>query len=405
MSRKRSGLAGWLLLACATALPVRLVWAEGMDDFLFADSDRMRSVMQAELPDPSGGYWFEDPELRVAPEVDINDLRTETYSLRFRPVSRKERRFARGLHQVEIQLARTQWSKALSGTLARRYRQLIELAEMEQELALLGAHLSLDRSLLESQQTLSATADYSPAKLLNLSVRLEQRELELRRVARATERLRGATVADYLVVRDTNTPALSARLVGPDAITSVLNRLATQAVSNSPESTLARLDVERAQREVELERSRTGFGLNLMELSYENKGTDSYNFTVGFRLPFAQRSRSMQRRTRELISAGQRARLTQQSVTETVQNSIRSLRIQIDAYAADTSALRALEQRLRESAADAEAYALLRRRQLELSGSAAGVHAGMLQDFVELLDLLGLLQQAPLKNWIAGDRR
>lgn len=399
----------WLLLLCLFSVALALAFganqatADTMDDYLFANNVELSASMNAHRSRPPGGYWLEDPEVRITPERDERSEWNDTYSLRFRPTSRKERRSARKLFDIETKLTKTEWNKSLSEALAARYQHVIDLADQEVEMALANRQLSLNRSLLKSEEAASAGSNFSVADLQQAALRLELREREVKSLTRKTAELRSATIEDYLLVAEEDQPKVSRRLIQPQEIGAIVDILSVAPASTSFDHKRATLEVGRARQEMALAKSRTAFGLSLMELSYENKEVDSYNMTFGFRLPFARRTHTSQRRVRELVAAEQQAYLSEQLFAGALQNAVREIRWQIDAYAANEAALQSVSDRLQSSAADMAALVVLRRHQLELLETAASTHIRLLHDFVALLDMVGGLQERPLRNWIRGE--
>ena len=351
--------------------------ADTLDDYFFAQARDLSKRMLAHMPTAPRGHWMDDPEVRITPERDEFDLARETYSFRFRPTRRKERKSMQQFFNIENELTNVEWNKSVSDALANRYHDVIDLAQQEVSYALITHHLTLDRSFLNSEQTLSATSDFSSSRLQGAALRLELREQEGKRAERQIEQLRTSTILNYLDVSGSRELQVSTRLVNPQAIENVLQGIMGEPASTAYESSLASLEVRRAEQQVLLEKSRTGFGLSLLELSYENKIVDSYNMTFGFRFPFGRPTYSSQGRAREI-------------------------RWKIDAYNADEVALQNLFERLPGVSDDVSSLVVLRRHQLELRESVAETRIALLHDFVDLLDLVGLLQQQPLKNWIKG---
>lgn len=396
------GLLVSMSLCCLA--DARVARADPLDSYLFANNEALRDELQTRLPPAPAQPWLEDPEVRVAPEVDANDSWTQTYSLRLRPRSRRERDTSRELFDIENELATVEWDQTLSGGLSNRYHRVADLAALEVELGLARARLTLARSVLDSEMALAATPNFSPARLRNTVLRLELGELEAQRIATRTAQLRSNTIADYLIVAEGATPAVSGRLVGPDTIDEMLDSVTAGADSTSHYSSLARLELERARQQMILEKSRSGFGLNLLELTYENKGVDSYNFMVGIRLPFAQRIGEHQRRKRAFVAAAQYSSYVERSLADSVRQAVYEIRLQIDAFTAEEAVLQTLGSRLPPSAADPAALTALRRHQLQLLESAAKKHVDVLHGFIDLLHLAGWLQRQPLTNWIRSDQ-
>lgn len=377
--------------------------ADSMDAYLFSNNEELSRRMKAHRPRSPGGYWLEEPEVRITPERDERSEWNDTYSLRFRPTSRKERRSARKLFDIESELTKVEWNKSLSDALSLRYQHIIDLASQEVETALAKRRLGLDRSLLKSEEAASAGSNLSVADLQQAALRLELREREVQRLARKTAELRRATIADYLVVPKEGEPKVSRRLIQPEAIGAIVDILSVAPASTSFDHKRATLEVSRARQEMALAKSRTAFGLSLMELSYENKEVDSYNMTFGFRLPFFRRTHTSQRRVQEFVAAEQQAYLSEQTFAGTLQNAVREIRWQIDAYATNEAALQSLNGRLQAASSDIAALVGLRRHQLDLLEVAASTHIRLLHDFVALLDMVGGLQEQPLRNWIRGE--
>ena len=133
--RRRPLLLCWFSVSLALAFGANRTTADTLDDYLFANNVQLSTHMQAHRPRPPGSYWLEDPELRITPERDERSELNDTYSLRFRPTSRKERRSTRKLFDIETQLTKTEWNQSLSEALAVRYQHVIDLAGHEVETA------------------------------------------------------------------------------------------------------------------------------------------------------------------------------------------------------------------------------------------------------------------------------
>lgn len=390
-----------VLLIAAIALLTWSAQAETLEDYLFSDDAHLRNALRSELPGAPTLHWVQEPELRISPELDVTDAWTETYSLRFRPMGRKARQKERDIFTNETQAVSVDWNKRLSSTLAGRYHQTIDLAERETKIVLVRQRIAIDRSLLTAQQSLSASTNFNAARLQSDALRLTTKERELGHLAAALEQLREATVFDYLAVSDPTRPAISSRLITPERIAAMLDAVTGAAGSNAFDNQLAQLAVQHARHEMALEKRQSGFGLSLMELSYENKGVDSYNVTLGFRLPFTKRSHAHQRRVRDVVAAEHHAQLASSLVSDRVETAARELRWRLDEYRGHVSALETLQSRMTVS--DMSIHGALRLHQLALLERTAETHAQMLRNFVDLAHLTGALHQTPLRNWITGD--
>lgn len=390
-----------VLLVAATALLTWSAQAETLEDYLFSDDAHLRNALRSELPGAPTLHWVQDPELRISPELDRTDAWTETYSLRFRPMGRKARQKERDIFTNETQAVSVDWNKRLSSTLAGRYHQTIDLAELETKFVLARQRIAIDRSLLTAQRSLSASTNFNTARLQSDALRLTTKERELDLLAAALEQLRETTVLEYLAVSDPARPAISARLIAPERIATVLDTVTGTAGTSAFDNQLAQLAVQHARHEMALEKRQSGFGLSLMELSYENKGVDSYNVTLGFRLPFTKRSHAHQRRVRDVVAAEHRARLASSLVSDHAETATRELRWRLDEYRGHVSAFEMLQSRVTVS--DVSIHGALRLHQLSLLERAAETHVKMLHDFVDLAHLTGALHQTPLRNWIAAD--
>lgn len=393
----------YFLSSCFLLMFVVEANANPMDQYLFEDNEYSAATARIRLPDAPTAHWLQDPELRISPEEDVMDMRSETYELRFRPTSRKERTATRELFSIENKIASAELEKTLSEALAGRYHDLIDLADKEVQVALAREHLSLARSILDSEQSLSASSNYSSARLQSAFIDVDLQQREFQRATRQAEQLRDATIAGYLSVSSEVLPQISRRLIQPEMVERFLTDVSSEAATNSLDSSMARLEIRRAQKEVALDKSRKAFGLSLMELGYEDKRTDSYRLTFGFRFPFSRRTYGSQVRARELSTAIYNAHLTDRALSAAVEDKTRETRWQIDAYESDVTALQALTNRLQESSAEVSVLSVLRRHQLELLDSAANNHVRILHNFIELIELAGLLHQSSEQNWIGGD--
>ena len=371
--------------------------AGSMDDYLFAPHNEFRHWLQ--MPETPRAPWFEDAELRFKPERDARDLSSESYSFRFRPTSSKERQAMRSLFSVESSIARAEWRDALNDVMVRRYHSVIDLAELEVRTAVLRRRLAFDRLLLSAESSRTASSTSNTVDLQDASLRVERRTREISRSVHKVSQLRAATVSDLLAVGDADRPAVSEKLVPPEQIEGGLEALDAWASTYIAE--LVQMKVRRAQTEVELEKIRSRFGIDLLELSFEDKPTDSYSVTLGFRIPLGRGNFGLKRRMREANLARNNAHFAEQLFTDELRNVTRRVRWKIEDYSMDIAAIEAVQDRIQSAAADVASLVSLRQHELDLLNSAADTHLSLLRDYVNLLAMLGALQQQ--KNWIESD--
>lgn len=391
------------IAVCATliiaSIPLR-VHADVLDSFLFAENEKLENHLQ--LPTPSSSPWIADPEIRVSPEVDLQNRHNESYRFRFRPTSRRERNSQRELMRIENQIATANWQRSLGKVLADRYHAVIDLAEHEVTLVLAKQQAELDRNSIVSEQLLSASSDFSATRLQNAALRLELREERASMVGQIVAEMRSATVGHYLA-GSPGSASISTKLIGPTEVARILDTLRRMPAARAYGATLVHLELRRAKQEYELEKSRTNFGLDLLELGYQNNNTDSYNVTLGFRLPFGKRSNSPTRRSRDIAIARSQAYLTEQMLKSKLENISREIHWKIADYHRTQVAIKNTDGRLGGTSGELASAILLQRHRIELLGNAADVHVSILRNLVELLGALDLLQQRPSKNWIKRD--
>lgn len=374
--------------------------ADALDQYLFSSFEDLQMNIRSAVSAPPNEPWLSDPEIRVSPERDAFDRTSQTYRFRFRPTGRSERRAIRSLSLIENRLADANWDASLSDVLATRYLRAIDLAGQEVELALATQRLSLDRSVLVSTQMLSATREFDAGRLQNAALQLELRQEDVKRAERRAVGLRAATVGDWLVVPPSVQPSVSARLIHPEMVSSWLDQIAEASSAKSHDAEVARLELVRAQQRAALEKSRRGIRLDLIEMGYEAKTTDSYNVTLGFRLPFGQGRNSLYRNVREIAGARQQLWLAEHVAAEDIGLAIGDLRLQIESYSATIESVEQLGAQIRTTATDSDVVSTWRKHELDLLESAAALHIDVLRDFIRLLHTTGMLHARPRRNWI-----
>ena len=376
--------------------------ANPIDDYLFTNNVKLVSAINLSLPNAPRMNWLEDPELRIAPELDSNNQLSDSYRIRFRASSHKERSSARKLFQTETELFNARWDKSLNVSLISRYQNIIELARQEVSLSLVEQQLILERSLFEPEAMASLNSNQRAADLQSAALVLEQLDRQHQSELRRTAALRDATVASYLNDVESTEPRVSLHLIRPEEIAHQLNGWSNETRSQAHSTKLAALEVARAQQALALEMGRTGFGLNLVEFRYDNKDIDSYVLNFGFRLPFSRSTQEVSKRTRDLLVAQREESLAVQVHNDIQDNAIRAIRWQIDAYSVNEDDLLSISERI-QSPSDLQSLAVLHRYRLKLLKIAANTHINLLHDYIDLLSTLGVLQGEQQINWLGGN--
>ncbi len=398
-TQRASASANWVGLAlislCATthAAEDDLITA-----YLAAGTLQTETLSWQQLPDANVTSWLEDGELRISPEVDSDNLWTQTYSVRARPTGRKERAVTRRLSALDNQMVLAEFQRSKNELLADRYHQLLDLAALEVASVLTERSKQLDENELAQQRFLSAGATGNSSRLQRAVLELELREHTLAQQSVQLQSLRAATVGTLLAVAE-DPRGLSDRLLSPVQIE---QRLAQLKDSRNMLVLHRRLELDRAQEQMTLTKTQWSFGLSLLELSFENKGIDSYNMTVGFRLPAVRGSAELSRRTREIIRAEQQAYLAQQRADAQWQRhrqAVQRLRVQFDL---SQSALAQSAQRRQTGNLDPQGQMVQLRHELTLVESMVAAHVEMAREMIDLLAQWGRLDGVPVKNWLGA---
>lgn len=389
------GLASVWFCAPALAATDDLITA-----YLAAGTLQPEAAYIQRLPDASTTNWLEDSELRITPEVDADDLWTQTYSVRARPIGRRERAANRRLSTLENQMVMVELQQTQNELLADRYYQLLDLAALEVMSALTERSKQLDENALAQQRLLSAAATGNSNRLQRAVLELELREHTLAQQTAHLKSLRATTVGTLLAVSEAPR-GLSDRLLSPVQIEQRL-----QQIKDARDTRVQHrgLELDRAQEQMAITKAQRSFGLSLLELSFENKGIDSFNMTLGFRLPAVRGSAELSRRTREIIRAEQQEHLAQQRASTQWQRHMQTvtrLRLQFDlnARSLDRSA-----QRRQTANLDARAQVLQLRHELTLRESMVTAHVGMARELIDLLAQWGRLDDVPVRNWLGANR-
>ncbi len=404
MQCAREGVhASALGLATAVLLAASPLHADGVDAYLFGDQSDVGTTIEAGLPEAPDRYWLEDPEFRFVPDRNTDNVSTETYRLRFRPTSSRERTADRAMYGIESEIVTARLRKSASQAMAGRYHRLLELIEVQLDADLIRKRLQLDRDQLRSEDALAASSDFSAARLGNATARLGQHEQALERSNARARALRQTTQLTDPGVRELHEAPLAQWLLQPAAIGAQLTELVAKASSDAFDSVVPRLEAQRAQHRLAEEKGRTGLGLSLLELGYQDDRVESYTLTFGFRIPLAQRPNTRARLQRDLFEAQQLAQLAERELAERLRFAVMQMQLQVDAHAQDAAALAALRSDAAGLPADAAILAALRTRQLELSASMTRTHIQLLHDLVDLLAETGQLDRAPLRNWLRSE--
>ncbi len=382
----------WVVLVAAAPVTT----ADTIDSFLLGEAAIQRSAWHAVLPAAKAPGYIEDPQLRISPEVDANDVHSATYRVRFRPVGRRERRAARELFAVENTLATYEWQSAQDRALTRRYHQVIGLAKTEVEHTLAQARHALTQSLLDAQRTGSQPGDTDRIQALALLLGADRREAQ--RLTRLRDSARTATVGAALAVSRADTPQITPVLATPSRIAQALEHI---DATRTPRVLRAQAEITRAQSAAALTDARSRIGINLIELGYESKGVASQGITLGIRLPFGQRTMQRRRSARDVNVARAAARAADANMHQQLDMAHDTLAVLIAHYADQRLDLTELS---RQAPPDTiTAAARLARYRLDLYHAIADTHAEILHAYVDVLALSGAMAKSPLRNWIKGN--
>ncbi len=288
----------------------------------------------------------------------------------------------------------------LAQTLGERYLNVVELAKREALLAVELEKLALDQQELALEQERAGSMSYTLANMQKVLLTAELKENEIRNHRIAIERMRtGTNIAAPALSAKRNRVAdvqLSQYLVSPREVESLIDNRFMQASLSSIDQRVAQTQFDAAKHKRSLEKARNRFGLDLLEFSYENKGIDSYNVTMGFRLP--THSYGSHRSQQEFLTSQRTADLTNLLAQERQQKITQQLFVELDTYFAHAVSLSDLA--LRESPGDADSALLVKRHRLELNQRAIEQHAKVLRALTHGLLELGLIYERPLKNWL-----
>lgn len=370
--------------------------SDAADGYLFDGT--IGEIRRTGLPDLRV-HWLEAPELRVTPELDEQQRWTQSYSLRMRPNSPGARRAVRSLFDTQSRRELVARELESNDVLTQRYDRLIELAAHEVALTLAQHRLALDSALLQSSRALTAERGFEPASLQATILDVAGRELDVVRAQRKAEYIRRESVGEFFAL-GAGAPLISTRLLAPAAMASRLADIDPREASLDLNE--ARLAVDEARHELAVQKHRNTFGLDLVELGFDDQRTSSYNMTVGFRLPFWRRQVGSAEGARDLAAAQWQMDLRSSAVDRAFSRAVRDVHINVRSYAAEASALQALELQMAALAQDASTIAAMRRHQLALYEAMARSHQRALHAYVDALSVAGhLITQAP-HNVIRG---
>ena len=385
---------------CCLSAPSVVAESNNLNNYLFGDTVTAHSGLPAARLRQA---WLSEPELRISPEQDARGLNTETYALRFRPLSPSIRRSQKQLYDTESELAQLEHEALLGEALLQRYEDVIDLAELE-------AHLAIERQALEladrevaSETKLSGQESYNIARLQRALLELEMQRHDVVLLELEVEQQRMITgITAFATPRGHEGQAatgLSGRLARPTEVESMLQSRMDALRDNrgAIERKLAGAKLAEAKQALALQKAETGFGLDLLELSYENKGIDSYNLTFGFRLP--SRSFSAQRRSRDVIAAQRVADWTSKMNEERSHAAIQEVYRRIERFDSTQQALMAFDRRI--SGAEASTTLMLERHRLDLNKTMVEQHADVLRSLVHALSVTGAIYSRPLVNWLS----
>ncbi|NKC01217.1 MAG: hypothetical protein GKR90_22350 [Pseudomonadales bacterium] len=386
-----------MLLACSS-----LISADEVGAYLFGeDASYYESVLNPSTK-PFRKLWIADPEVRLTPEQDARGLNTETYSLRFRPTSRLERTAEHRLFDIEEELAALELEDMLGSMLKQRYLHIIEIAEYEALLGIAEKERSLTQSEAETEESRSSELRYNVSNLQKVLLEIELKQQHITQLESQINRLRASTgiSAPELAPHRASSGAaqLTRNLVTPAGIESVLDSDRLKTFTGAIDHRFAQARLKESKQKNDLQKNRGRFGLDLVELSYENKGIDSYNMTFGFRLP--TRGYGGRKTARAYLAAQRTADLTSKLVSQQTHKAIQEVYLDLESFYLSDDALKNFSQRSTRS--DLATAIVAQRHQLLLEERTVIDHANALRALVEALETTGLIYQRPLINWLAS---
>ncbi len=383
-----------VVLLCCVARPAT---AQVFDAYLQPEHD------DPALPIAPRASWLGGAELRVQPEFTSGSQNTASYSVRFRPRPYQQRRLDSALFDIENEQLKLQWQQHYGELVAQRYLRAITLAEAEAQLWQAEQRRLADRSNLSTERALAANAR-GVANVSSLQQAILQLSLSENKVVQMGKKvvlLRSASMGAYFEPRAEDI-GLSVRLASPQQVAESLVQVAQEATSGAHALRALQLNSQHAIQRLALERTERKFGLSLLELGYDDKQNDSYNLTLGFRIPGRRSSSGEARRSRELIKAEQEAHLANLAFNQQLSAQLASLHLDIEVFALNVDALDRHRTQISQAAgSDGRAQQLLHEHELKLQNTVVAQHAQVLRGYVGLLAFTGLLAPAS-KNWLRG---
>ncbi len=170
---------------------------------------------------------------------------------------------------------------------------------------------------------------------------------------------------------------------------------------NMPKVKMAETQKNIAESQLKLQKIADGFGVQLVELKYDTQNSGTVGITVGFRIPNGGNAKNI-RRHRDQSKAQVRHLLAGKDAVLTVEKTLSDIDWGYNAWRSGQSSLENVKSLMEEPSRRQTPRLILRlkHQQLMLLKSLNQTHIELLENYIELLHISGLLTEYPLRNWL-----
>ncbi len=374
-----------------------------------------QSVAQREevtrfLEEAPGGFPFLR-SLEFRTETDRFALSNQKYALRYYPGSLSEHRSSRAWRKQAVTTARQEQVLQLHLALVWRYRLVLEYLHAQEQLELNRDLLQLRRDRLQVLNRSSASLDFDFEDLVRAQERYTETELELIELEIRERQLSGEI--HHWLPAGTRLACDREALPAADWIAGLLDTLSLTAIA-SPYLSASRAEVELAGAEYDLKRTQARRIINFFEMTWDNENRlephEALFVEFGLKIPLRTGDQPELNRSqlKQLTATAAYEEANRELAFELaqVESNLRGLLAQVSrlaAFEAEAPATAALTTLKQYEGASPLSLLRLRESVIKRELQQTSLLYSLRIEYINLLDLSGVLASSPLRNWLSGE--
>ncbi len=365
------------------------------DNRVLANQDSWQSIGEVK----SGLIPLEDVELRA--DLGEAGVSESDYVMRLSFGSFSENRAEAASWQANEAMFESRYNVSLSEALRKRYRQILSVLGLGNELVLSARRIVLLEAQLSAYKSFVDSPEFSFVKLMNVEQDLDKARLKQMRLKRARN-MSAVVLREYGTASESNMNELWLKSV--DDVMRVIGHSLPLDVSTSDAPLLSSTAnaVLVAEKQLDLQRTKDNIFLSFIDVKYDALDA-AYSTQFAVKIPFgAKTDRAVVEAKTRLNTVRREQQLLQQALPQQLLQIQQTLQELHEAY-------RLVVKRLQDDSRSKSALSVsnplimfrVSENILQWELEEAVIRQQILEHYVDMLHLNGQLAAQPLKNYLS----